>query len=367
MMDSALDTLIKIVQVSLDLSEDVTFSTTVEWQEVFDLSIKQGVGAIAFDGVQKLYDRGSEVVAPLYGNELKALKRDWFGFLLGNEVQYEEQCQLIRELAGILHGSGIETMVMKGISLSNYYPVPSHRAVGDIDLYMFGRGSDADKLFLDQLGVSVKQNEDKHSTFKYKGTLVENHAGFLNVVEYPSSSTMESYLEEEAKHGRPFSLGQIRVISPTIMMDAVYLPCHIAGHFMYGGLTLKQLTDWALFVTRFGREIDWDTVFTLSESAGFYSFLLTLNGIVVDKFGVSKDVFPLWERDSKMEERVWKDILLFKTEHDGTPFQRAMRFLSSKWKFNLIYRETFCWTFFRRIWASLRGRYFPGSRSVWDR
>ena len=365
-MDSSLDVLLRLIRISLDLSSDIQFPSKVDWQRVFDLAVEQGMVAIAFDGIQKLNERGMDVVLPLYSQELKELKYDWFGNSLGVEVQYENHCKLVQELGVKLGENGIKTMVVKGIGLSCYYPIPSHRAVGDIDLYLFGCGGEADDLFSRQVGVTVKQNEDKHSTFKYKGTVVENHASFLNVVEYPSSSILERFLEKEASNSPILNLGQVDVYIPSVKMNSLYLPCHTAGHFMYGGLTLKQLTDWALFVTRFGDVIDWDDVYFYSRSVGFYRFLLALNGIVVDYFGVPLDVFPPWKRDLEIEHKVWEEILKFKSENDGSRFHRAMRFLSSKWKFDLVYRESFSMTFLKRCWASIRGKYLPSSRNVWS-
>lgn len=365
-MDSNLDSLLKLIQVALDLSDDVQFTSDVDWRAVYDLAVLQGMGAIAFDGVQKLFEKGCDVVSPLFGDMHRELKYDWFGCSLGNEAQFEDQTMHIQELCNTLKNRGIKVMVIKGIGLSYYYPIPSHRAVGDIDMYLFGRGREADSLLTDVYGVTIKQNEDKHSTFKFKGTIIENHASFVNTVEYPSSLVLEEYLENEAHDSDVLMLGEAEFFVPSIMMNAVYLPCHTAGHFMYGGLTLKQLTDWALFVKRFGEVIDWEKVYDLSRLVGFERFLSSLNGIVIKYFGVSSNAIPSWERDYDLENRIWEEILLFKSEHDGTRFQRALRFLSSKWKFSIVYRESFYLTFLKRCWASIRGNYIPESRSVWD-
>ena len=360
------DILLKLVRIALGLKDDAIFPSDVDWKEVMELSVEQGLAALASDGLQKVYETDPEQVASLEFSKNKAIKYDLFGSALNYEIQHEKHEGLIRELSSLFEQSGIKTMVFKGLGLARYYPIPSHRVTGDIDVYLFHRGAEADKLIKERFGVEAKHNEEKHSVFKFHGVSVENHAAFVNTVEFPYSSVVERFLEDQALMATVSSIGGASVYLPTVMMDAVLLPSHIAGHFVYGGMSLKQLVDWAVFVSRFGQEVDWDTVERLSISAGSFKFFRILNGITIDHLGVDASCFPLWDRDFDMEERVWKEIVSFPPDSvGGSKIHRAMRYISSKWKYKLVFRENFYVTFFLRSWASFRGRYLPRSRSVW--
>ena len=361
------DILLKLVRIALGLRDDAVFPSDVNWKDVMELSVEQGMAALAADGLQKVYESAPDQMASLDIPSNKAIKYDWFGTTLNYEIKYEKHEGLISELSSLFEQNGIKTMVFKGLGIARYYPIPSHRATGDIDVYLFHRGAEADKLVKERFDVKVKHNEEKHSVFKFHGVSVENHATFVNVVEFPYSADVERFLEDQASAAPLSSIGGANVYLPTVMMDAVFLPSHIAGHFVYGGLSLKQMVDWALFVSRFGREIDWDTVERLSRSAGSFRFFRVLNGIIVDYFGVDTSCLPSWDRDPEMEERVWKDIVSFPPDSvGGSKLHRATRYLSSRWKYKLVFRESFFLTFFRRSWASFRGRYLPQSRSVWE-
>lgn len=369
-MISSIEVLINLVRVALDLKRGPEMPQDVDWKEVVDLAVEQGLAALASDGLQVLYEGSPELLSSFYCPTNKELRYDLFGNSLSYEVKYEQHRGYIRELAALFGKSGIRMMIIKGQGLARYYPIPSHRASGDIDVYLYGKGAIADKLVKDVTGASVKQNEDKHSSFRYHDVTVENHATFVNIIEYPCSVDVECFLEQNALEAHAEDIDGVKVYYPTIMMDAVFIPCHIAAHFMYGSVSLKQLVDWALFVSRYGRSIDWAEVFRLCETKGCSRFLFALNGIVIDHFGVPCDVFPSWEHDVALEERVWKEITdscRVGYTGSGSILKKAGRFLLSKWKFNIVYRENFYYTFFKHSWTSFRGRYLPGSRSVWDK
>lgn len=362
------DILLKLVRIALGLKDDAVFPSDVNWKDVMELSVEQGMAALAADGLQKVYETAPDQITSLGIPSNKSIKYDWFGTTLNYEIKYEEHERLISELSSLFEQNGIKTMVFKGLGIARYYPIPSHRATGDIDVFLFYKGAEADKLVNESFCAKVKHNEDKHSVFKFHGVSVENHATFVNVVEFPYSADVERFLEDQASMAPVSIVGGANVYLPTVMMDAVFLPSHIAGHFVYGGLSLKQMVDWAVFVSRFGREIDWKTVERLSRTAGSFRFFRVLNGIIIDHFGVDAICLPPWDRDPEMEERVWKDFISFPPDSvGGSKLHRAARYLSSRWKYKLVFRENFILTFFRRAWASFRGHYLPNSRSVWER
>lgn len=96
------------------------------------------------------------------------------------EQVYEQQKEIIQRLASFYVSQGVKMMLLKGYGLSLNYPQPANRPCTDIDVYLYGRGEFADQMAQEKLGVEVKQNEDKHSTFSFEGILVENHACLIN-------------------------------------------------------------------------------------------------------------------------------------------------------------------------------------------
>lgn len=362
-MMSSVDILLKLLRIAIGNESDYSLPSFVDWKEVIDLSVEQGVAAIAVDGLQKIYDSDPDIQLDLDKPELEDMKYEWFGYTFSTEYDYEKHLKAIGKLAGLYGREGIKMMVLKGYASSLMYPMPSHRSAGDIDLYLYGGGERGDVL-IKQRGIKVKQNEDKHSTFKFDDISVENHASFLNVVEYPSYQVVEDVLRREAMAGTSVSIAGEEVYLPTPMMNALFLSAHLAGHFVYGGASLKQVLDWAVFVEKHGSSVDFEQVCNLADRAGYGKFLRCLNKIVSARFNVA---VPHCEVSTELVERVWNEIISpdFRKVGKGV-FDKVLRFFGSRWRYDLVYRENFCLTFFRRSWASFRGRHLNDSRNVWE-
>ena len=96
-----------------------------DWKACYKLACQQGVMALAWDGVLKL---PAEMIPP------KALRITWGMAVQAYEKKYEHYCNTIQELTDFYLRRGIMTVQLKGVGLSTYYPVPSHREGGDIDI-----------------------------------------------------------------------------------------------------------------------------------------------------------------------------------------------------------------------------------------
>ena len=354
--------------LSLSLGHETKFDISLEevdWPAVVQHAMSQGLDAVAFDGLQVLYERRPELTEVLDAS-LGETKFDWLGLTLQAEQDYEAYRGKLRELASFYGQEGFKMLVLKGYGLSLDYPVPAHRPTGDIDVYLYGWGEEADERVKEKLGVAVKQNEDKHSTFQFQGLSVENHATFLKVVEHRSLRPIETALEVEAENALVVSVEGVDIFVPTPMMNALFLPCHMASHFVFGGIPLKQLVDWAVFLEQHGKDVNWTRVRLLAEGAGYYKLVRALNGIVMDHFGVPSECTPDWGRDLPLEERIWQDCLKPRKDLAArSVWEKLKDYFAARWKFRLAYRESMFLNFFRHGWASIRIKYLPKSRSVW--
>ncbi len=345
--------------LALGLGNDVAFDLPLEgvdWQEVIRRAMTDGLDAVAFDGVQALYKRRPDLADMLDGT-LGGTKFKWMSFTLQAELDYEEYRHKLQDLAAFYNEEGLPVMVIKGYGLSLDYPTPAHRPTGDIDLYLFGRGAEADKRVKDKLGITVNQEGDKHSRFMFQGLTVENHRSLLSVAEHRSLLPIERFLEREALNAGEVAVGDAKICVATATMNAVFLPCHMAAHFLYEGIPMKQLVDWAVFLKRRSKEVDWDTVRALSEDAGRFELFRAFNWIAVSHFGVPSDRLPDWGRNQALEERVWQDILLPQKDLAArSTIERFLDYFRTLWKFRLVYKESFILHFARRLRAFLRGK-----------
>ena len=132
LLRSALNT----IPVNSALFADVSL---LSWQNCYKLAVEQGVMALAWDGIQTL---------PTCLQPPKALKLNWAMAVENYEKRYRRYCHTIAELSAFYKIHGITTVQLKGVGLSTYYPIPSHREGGDIDIFTYSadhsRKSDAE-------------------------------------------------------------------------------------------------------------------------------------------------------------------------------------------------------------------------------
>ena len=106
-------------------------ATADDWKQCYQTAISQGVMALAWDGVMRL---------PQELHPAKNLKLAWAMAVERYEAKYLRYCKTVDELSAFYAQHGITTVQLKGVGFSTYYPVPSHREGGDIDIYTYCAG-----------------------------------------------------------------------------------------------------------------------------------------------------------------------------------------------------------------------------------
>lgn len=230
------------------------YATAEEWVQCYRLAVRQGVVALAWEGIERMT---LEYAPPL------DVRLSWALLEKKQVATYRKHCRVVNELTRLYAQHGIATVVLKGVGLSRLYPVPAHREGGDIDIYTYSadktRMTDeeanrlSDKLIKEQ-GLSLHDlTFEKQSKFCYQGITFENHRIFLHEAACLTTIKAEQWLE---KHIETTSVelmgGEYRLEVPSVAFDRVFVALHAAQH--YGeGLCLKHLCDWVLLM----KQEDW--------------------------------------------------------------------------------------------------------------
>ena len=293
--------LLKLIALGLGHAVDGGISAQSDWEAVFQQALSHGLDAVAFDGLHCLYegDSGSdEKLDEMLGD----LRYEWFGFTLQCEQDYADYLQTLHDLITFYNTEGIPVLLLKGYGLSLDYPVPSHRPMGDIDLYLFGRQAEADRLIMEKWGIRPDLSHHDHSVVRFRKRLVENHYDLINVHAHRSSHRLEPLLKELATRNPCPHLLQVsrlqdpsdrnepkksagtdaaQVLLPGADFNALFLLRHAASHFAATGINLRQLLDWLLFVEHHSNECDWDALYAVLRRENMQRFANSLNAIGV--------------------------------------------------------------------------------------
>ena len=228
-------------------------ATEEDWVRCFRLAVRQGVSALAWEGIERL---------PPENRPPLDVKLSWALSEKKQQKTYRKHCQTVYELTELYAQHGIITMVLKGVGLSRLYPVPAHREGGDIDIYTYSADKAcmtdeeanhlADELMEKEGAYMDEWSYKKHSKFCYKGITFENHRMFLHEAECKTIAKAEEWLKKHmATQGVELLGGEVRIVVPDDAFESVFVALHAAQH--YGmGLLLKHLCDWFVMVQQHG-------------------------------------------------------------------------------------------------------------------
>ena len=339
----------------------------IDWQAVIDRAGSHGLDAVAWDGLQALYERQPWLTEAL-DESLGDVKYDWFGLTLQAEQDYEAYRRTLRDLAAFYNEEGFPVLILKGYGLSLDYPIPRHRPTGDVDIYLFGRWKEADRALKQRKGIQADNSHHHHSVFRFEGRHVENHFDLLNVHARPSNRRMEPILKELAgKDTRECELDDARILLPGPDFNALFLLRHSAGHFASIDIHLRHVLDWLLFVRRHHAEVDWKALYAILRRENMERFAHSLNAIGVRYLGFDPALFPTIERDGApvpalenddaLVDRILEEILhpAFTDKEDGTFAHsirvKTARWWTNRWKNSLVFADSLPTAFLHSLFA----------------
>lgn len=324
----------------------------IDWKSIETLAGQHGLLAVVVDGIDRL---------PEFQRPPKTLLLEW----IGNTLQsYEQRNTLyekaIGDLAGFYNQHGYKMMLIKGYACSLDWPKPEHRPCGDIDIWQFGQWREADKALTDELGVKIDGSHHHHTVFDWKGFTVENHYDFVNVHAHKSSKEVEVVFKElGADDSHYVEINSERVYLPSPNLHALFLIKHMVSHFAAAEISLRQVLDWAFFVEKHTKEVDWEWLLGLLDKYHMRDFYNCINAICVGDLGFDVKIFPNVQFDPVLKDKVLADIL--SPEWTATEprwvFKRMAykycRWQGNAWKQRLCYPESRMEMFFTGLWSHI--------------
>lgn len=323
-----------------------------DMKSAYALAQRQEVAAIAMDGLQRM----SEICPRRVESGVdKAVKMQWIGCMMAQEKHYANSRVAATNLAALYHGSGICTYVLKGLSISQLYPNPSHRFSCDMDCFLLSQsGALAYKVGNDLAAASGCEVDDgyyKHSSFMFRGLAVENHRYCCSVKRSRRTRALEDYLQELLRNDTPRFIDGTQLALPPRMFQALFLIEHTNGHFLYSKMSIKHICDWAVMRQAFRETLDWTEFDRQCRRFGLNNFVECMNRLADYVLGVCS-YNDLLSIDKRVLADTVKDVYL----PHGKMRQRmekALGVLHSSWKFRNFCADSMLKELTHSIWAHL--------------
>lgn len=271
----------------------------VDWECVKNLSIAYGVHAIAFDAIGKL--------PPACRPERRVLI-EWYGQIRFLEAEYEKKWKVACRLGALLDKANISAMVLKGRSLAQFYPIPSHRYSCDLDLFIADGWERACDVLANE-GVKLVYEVYKEVEFRYCGVYVECHRYITPLRGNPNLQKFEAYLRSLLNSEPDTRFDNSALVNPPIMFVAMLFIEHALGDLLHGTFSLKHLVDWMVLKRL---NIDWDEFQVRCKEFKFERFLDLINAMAdVAEDSKKYDSLPVHYRE------VFDELFLMKEKEKG--------------------------------------------------
>lgn len=290
-----------------------------EWEQVFNMSGRQTVSGIVFDGICRLPDEFQPSQAAF---------AKWVVATDRIERSNERMNAILKELTGIFVSGGLRPVLQKGQGVAALYPTPLHRECGDIDFY-FPEGLDNGRLLslskqrtmndkavelVKSHGIKVETMPDGSQSYEWKGIEIEQHPTIVDLCS-PAARKWIPELDEEPGYV-PSDLAEgLRVPSPEL--NALLLNSHILKHTLGKGIGLRQMCDLAMEYHRIctdGRKVECGgRIFSLYKRAGILKWSRLLHSFLVGVIGLPEEELPY-------SEKVVSYRPLFRIVEDGGNF-----------------------------------------------
>lgn len=270
--------------------------TVTDWEYVEELAKVQGVLPMLYRGTTK------------YKDIIPAERiRIWRGAMYAAVLQNDHMLKAQSEILDWLSENGIRGVVLKGASVARYYTPSDIRYLGDIDLLVDRAALEQVSDILIEHGYQVNEHEhDFHVAFIRDDVTVEVHyeASIVPCGDggQAARKLMSHFLEESTSA----SMNEVRFPVLAEKHQALMLLMHKERHVIAGGIGLRQLCDWAVFLSK---QKEHDVLLRMYTDCGLLLFAKVVTKVCVCYLGLEcKDVNWCMDADDALVDALMEDV-----------------------------------------------------------
>lgn len=263
------------------------FEGTVQWEALWEMARAQALLGIVFDGL--------DMLPPRY-RPPKALYLRWCAAVAQVEQANETLDQRAVEVIGHYRQGGLAPLLLKGQGIARCYLRPEHRQCGDIDVYLGGRHrcSRANQILGRQGAVLVSEESDHHTSFDYRGVMIENHLFISKLCAPWANRRFQHFTHHESRRRlRMVDIDGVAVQLPSPTFDALYIFVHAFRHLLLGGVGFRQLCDWCRLLHTERPHINYVRLRHELSRLGLLRAALVFRDLAITYLDLSPDDLPI--------------------------------------------------------------------------
>lgn len=254
------------------------------------------------------------------------------GVLQNISVQNILLDRVLADFVCAIEKQGVEFLVVKGQTIAQLYPNPELRMSGDID-YLIKDDYHQVKTKIEKAQSIELPSKilEKEIAYNWKGVVFELHTSLIDLWNKKHQNYWDRIVLDNWKDRIQLKIGGVMVYTLSPTLNAVYLFLHLFSHFSKVGISLRQLCDWAVYLSYYDKEIDKDCVQGILKELGLQKAYAAFGAVLVDKLGLPEKTFPIKIDDSN---RKWTSKILNDIFRGGN-FGRLNHKSNHPWLFKL--------------------------------
>ena len=273
---------------------------STDWNAVLDLADEHAVFGVLSEALTRMPEDA------LPKEALLSLQDKTVTLLLQNAALAEHRKALI----DYLHHEHIPAVILKGDSVARFYPVPDLRVAGDIDCLLPESAIPPVGKHLKTLGFSTCEGESTHHVTYRKGNVViELHRTVSGLPKGPIGQTLATHLESIFNEAHTATVGDDTIPVACDFHEALILILHTQQHLREGGLGMRQLSDFALFLRHGLQKEGAKRLLPVLAEVGLLHFASVLAEAAVRHLGLPREANPFPPCDAALAEALAADIL----------------------------------------------------------
>lgn len=274
-----------LLRYAIGSDDDFPYTPTDnEWQEIFDISIKQTLAGIAFLGIEKLPEekRPPKKLYITWHIACEHIKKF-------NKKLNQATCAVSNKFREV----GFRNVVLKGQGVAQLYPQPLYRQAGDIDIWLEG---DRDNIikYLRSITQSHELMCYHHTDFPINEEFnIEVHfmPSWMNnpLTNKRLQKFFTNCAEREFTNSITMETNDNIATVSTLAFNRIFILQHIYRHLFDEGVGLRQLLDYYMVLSKgFTQEEKKATIETLRQ-LNMLSFTGATMYVLQEVFGMKKD------------------------------------------------------------------------------
>ena len=231
----------------------MTLQAAPDWSAFLKLARSHSLLPLVCDGLQKTPDIWQQLPEDIKNRLFHAYMQAFY-----QEAQQEHTRQ---QLTQKLCEANVPHIFLKGAVLRYDYPEPALRTMSDLDVLVYARDFDKIAAMAKDLGGKMVEGDGNHRNYLFPGNVaVEFHPNLLHHA---------SAIGTGINPGWQYAQKDCPTCAMALTEDGVYLNtiCHIAEHFVNGGVGVRFVLD--VWVSRHLRKTQPDSAFVEAELTRF--------------------------------------------------------------------------------------------------